>query len=209
MSPADKKSSKSAKSAPKKAATKTAKSAAAPKSGPRQLLGPEDMSAALKRVKTAIRKEFASPQGLLILGIRTRGVVLAERLRELLEADYKQRVPMGILDITLYRDDLSALGPQPMVRDSEIPFDITDTNIVLVDDVLYTGRTIRAAMDEIIDFGRPNLIRLAVLIDRGGREYPIQADYVGKEVTIEEGAFARVHLKEIDGSDEVIAVERK
>lgn len=232
MSPATKKSAK--KTAAKKAAPKTAaskqgapkkaavKKSAAKKPAPKKaaskraskkkeeaLLGKADIDKALKKIKAAVRKDFPDPRGLLILGIRTRGVTLADRLRDLLEKDYGTRLPLGVIDITLYRDDLSTLGPQPMVRDSEIPFDITGANIVLVDDVLFTGRTIRAALDEITDFGRPQHVRLAVLVDRGGREYPIQADYVGKSIQVEVDEFVRVHLDEVDEKEEVIAMTGK
>lgn len=176
--------------------------------GASAVLTARGVATALKQLRDAIVAEFPDPNRLVVLGIRTRGVTLAERLAALLEDHYGDPVPLGVLDITLYRDDLSTLGPQPMVRDSEIPFDITGRQIVLVDDVLYTGRTIRAAMDELIDFGRPDRIRLAVLIDRGGREYPIQADYVGKTVKVPPGRFIRVHLDEIDGRDEVVLLEK-
>lgn len=200
MSPTAKKTAKkaSAKPAPRKSAAQQ-----------QTLLGAKDVAAAVDALRKAIRREFKDPAALMLLGIRTRGVVLAERLRDALSKDYGVDVPMGVLDITLYRDDLSTLGPQPMVRDSEIPHDITDLNILLVDDVLYTGRTIRAAMDEVIDFGRPARIRLAVLIDRGGREYPIQADYVGKTVKTANGGFVQVFLEEIDGKDEVVLLAEK
>ncbi len=170
----------------------------------KKVLDAQELESALVAMKDAIRTEFPTPHGLTLLGIRTRGVLIAERLRAMLEEDYGEPVAFGILDITLYRDDLSDLGPQPMVRDSEIPFDITDSNIVLIDDVLYTGRTIRSAMDEIIDFGRPALIRLAVLVDRGWHEYPIRADYFGMTLETTRNQSVRVHLKEIDDQDEVL-----
>lgn len=193
-----------------KAATKRAapaKKAGAPKASASKaggLMSAAEMARAIDAMAKAIRREFPSPKGLLVLGIRTRGVVLAERLRAALEAAYKNPVASGVLDITLYRDDLSSLGAQPMVRDSEIPHDVTGTHVILVDDVLYTGRTIRAAMDEIIDYGRPAHIRLAVLVDRGCREYPIQADYVGRTVATTPGQVVRVAFREIDDRDEVV-----
>jgi pyrimidine operon attenuation protein/uracil phosphoribosyltransferase len=200
--------------APKKKAAKAAK-AAKPKSESRKsttvetFLDAAGVAKAIDSIRKAIRKEFPDPGSLVVLGVRTRGVSLAERLCEALSADYKRPVPMGVLDITLYRDDLSTLDHQPMVRDSEIPFDITGANVILVDDVLFTGRTVRAALDEIIDFGRPALIRLAVLIDRGGREYPIQADYTGSTVKLADSQFVRVQLDEVDGRDEVLLLNRK
>ncbi|MBX3729102.1 MAG: bifunctional pyr operon transcriptional regulator/uracil phosphoribosyltransferase PyrR [Candidatus Sumerlaeia bacterium] len=172
-------------------------------------LDASEIARALDRIKTAIRREFPDPSRLVLLGVRTRGVPLADRLGEALGRLYGCEIPRGMLDITLYRDDLSTLDYQPMVRDSEIPFDITGAHIVLVDDVLFTGRTVRAALDEIIDFGRPSLVRLAVLVDRGGREYPIQADYVGKAIELSESQFVRVQLAEVDGKDEVLLLDRK
>jgi len=164
----------------------------------------DEMTRGIASIAKHIQREFPDPTTLVLLGIRTRGVVIADRLRNLLEKAYKETVATGVLDITLYRDDLSSLGPQPMVRDSEIPFDVTGTNVIIVDDVVYTGRTIRAAMDEIIDFGRPRRIRLAVLVDRGCREYPIQPDYIGKKIPTTEEQSVRVCLTEIDETDEII-----
>lgn len=163
----------------------------------------------IQELAEGIREEFPEAERLMILGIRTRGILVAERLKDALEKILKKPVPLGILDITLYRDDLQVLVPQPVVGDSEIPFDVTGANVILVDDVLYTGRTIRAALDEIVDFGRPRAIRLAVLVDRGHREYPIHADYVGAELEVREDEFVRVHLKEVDDVDEVVAMVRE
>ena len=157
----------------------------------------------LKKIQREIVRDFPTPENLLILGIRTRGVTIAERLVDMLENQYGERPEMGILDITLYRDDLADRAEHPMVRDSEIPVDLTGVDIVLVDDVLYTGRTIRAALDEITDYGRPDHVRLAVLIDRGGREYPIQADYIGKTIKVKDDEFVRLHMNEVDDEDEV------
>ena len=195
--------------APKVASKRAApaKKAAAPKASASKagvLMTAAEMARAIDAMAKAIRREFPRPAGLLVLGIRTRGVVLAERLRAALEEAYDANVASGVLDITLYRDDLSTLGAQPMVHDSVIPHDVTGTHVILVDDVLYTGRTIRAAMDEIIDYGRPAHIRLAVLVDRGCREYPIQADYVGRTVATTPNQVVRVSLSEIDDRDEVV-----
>jgi len=140
-----------------------------------------------------------------LVGIRTRGVPIARRLAHAIAEINHHEVPTGALDITLYRDDLMrhAVGPQPLVRRTEIPFSIDDKKIILVDDVLYTGRTIRAALDALIDFGRPKSIQLMVLVDRGHRELPIKADYVGKNVPTALSQSVQVHLLEIDGRDEV------
>ena len=142
---------------------------------------------------------------LALVGVRTRGVPLARRLAASLREITGVEVPTGALDITLYRDDLmkTAVGPQPIVRRTEIPFSIDGRHIVLVDDVLYTGRTIRAALDALIDFGRPRTIQLVVLVDRGHRELPIKADYVGKNVPTSRRETVHVRLAEIDGRDEV------
>ena len=213
--------------AKKKVAAKPAKSAKKPatkrESDPsraRSLSAPEPKKAAPRKTRTVmserevghalemladqIHRDFPNSAGLMILGIRTRGALIAERLRELLKSRFDGPVGLGTLDITLYRDDLSALGPQPNVRDSEIPFDITGANVILVDDVLYTGRTIRAALDEIVDFGRPALIRLLVLVDRGHREYPIKADYCGLTISTDANESVQVCLSEIEEEDGVI-----
>jgi pyrimidine operon attenuation protein / uracil phosphoribosyltransferase len=141
-----------------------------------------------------------------LVGIRTRGVPLARRISRSLHEINGDEVPTGALDITLYRDDLMRhpVGPQPLVRRTEIPFSIDDRKILLVDDVLYTGRTIRAALDALIDFGRPQAIQLVVLVDRGHRELPIKADYVGKNLPTSLKQSVQVHLQEIDGTDEVL-----
>jgi pyrimidine operon attenuation protein/uracil phosphoribosyltransferase len=169
----------------------------------------EEMGRALADIADQIVADIPSPAGVMVLGIQTRGAVLGRRLRELLEARYKAGIGSGFLDITLYRDDLSALGPQPDVHDSEIPFDVRGAKIILVDDVLFTGRTIRAALDEIVEFGRPALIRLAVLVDRGLREYPIQPDYMGVKLTTEPNQTVRVQVAELEQEDCVQLVTRK
>ncbi len=145
---------------------------------------------------------------LALIGIRTRGAPLANRLARIISnSEGNKEVPVGILDITLYRDDYLISRKTPKVRATEIPFDIQDCAVVLVDDVLYTGRTVRAAIDAILDYGRPDRIQLAVLVDRGGREMPIAGDFVGKKLIISPGEEVRVHLEETDGIDEVIIVE--
>ena len=146
-------------------------------------------------------------QDLALIGIRTRGVTLAERLKQAIKDIEKIEVPMGILDITLYRDDLTSVGAKPVVRQTLIDFDITDKRIVLVDDVFYTGRTIRAAFDALNDFGRPAKIELAVLVDRGHRELPIRADFVGKNVPTGKNQNIEVIFGEAGKPDEVVLEE--
>jgi pyrimidine operon attenuation protein/uracil phosphoribosyltransferase len=152
-----------------------------------------------------ILERHRSLEPLAFVGIRARGVPIAERLAADLESLTGVRVPTGSLDITLYRDDLMrhAVAPQPVIRRTDIPFSIDDRVIVLVDDVLYTGRTIRAALDALIDFGRPRAIELVALVDRGHRELPIRADYVGKNIPTSQQQSVQVRLVEIDGRDEV------
>ncbi len=142
----------------------------------------EEIERALVRITHEILERNKGVKDLVLIGIRTGGVYLAERIQTQIEHFEKVKVPFGIIDITLYRDDFAMGLPQPLVGKTEIPFSLRDKKVILVDDVLYTGRTVRAAMDALIDFGRPRFIQLAVLIDRGHRELPIQADYVGKRV---------------------------
>ena len=151
------------------------------------------------------QKELAE---LAIIGIRTRGVPLATRLASRLADLVPQSFPVGTLDITLYRDDLSTVAPQPLLKKTEIDFDLNGRTVLLCDDVLYTGRTIRAALDGVIDLGRPKAIRLAVLIDRGHREFPIEANYVGKSVPTSSRETIQVLFQETDGVDEVWILER-
>ena len=175
------------------------------------VLDADRMARSLARIAHEILERKSGPGNnvdiaeLALVGIRTRGVPLARRIAESIHQIHGHEVPTGALDITLYRDDLSghAVGLQPVVRKTEIPFSIDDKRILLVDDVLYTGRTIRAALDALIDFGRPQSIRLVVLVDRGHRELPIKADYVGKNVPTSQTQSVQVHLIEIDGRDEV------
>ena len=143
-------------------------------------------------------------ENLVIVGIQRRGVQLARRISSLIEESENTRVLQGSLDITLYRDDLQTVGPRPVVGPTDIPWDIDGRNVVIVDDVLYTGRTVRAALDELADFGRPAHIALAVLIDRGGRELPIQPDIVGKTIAIEAGERVDVLVEDLDGRTAVV-----
>ena len=174
-----------------------------------QVMDADRMSRALTRMAHEILERNRGLDELALVGIRTRGVPIARRLARSLRDINGDDVPTGALDITLYRDDLMrhAVGPQPVVRRTEIPFSIDDRKILLVDDVLYTGRTIRAALDALIDFGRPRAIQLIVLVDRGHRELPIKADYVGKNLPTSLKQSVQVRLQEIDGVDEVALEE--
>ncbi len=167
------------------------------------------MARALTRIAHEILERNRGLDEIALVGIRTRGVPLARRLARALHDINGDDVPTGALDITLYRDDLMRhpVGPQPVVRRTEIPFSIDNRKILLVDDVLYTGRTIRAALDALIDFGRPRAIQLIVLVDRGHRELPIKADYVGKNLPTSSKQSIQVRLQEIDGADEVVLEE--
>jgi pyrimidine operon attenuation protein / uracil phosphoribosyltransferase len=160
----------------------------------------------LTRIAHEVVERNRTLDDLALVGIRSRGEHLARRLAEQLQQIAGRAVPTGALDITLYRDDLMrhAVGPQPLVRSTEIPFSIDDRIILLVDDVLYTGRTVRAALDALIDFGRPRAIQLVVLVDRGHRELPIKADYVGKNLPTSRRESVQVRLEEVDGDDEVV-----
>jgi pyrimidine operon attenuation protein/uracil phosphoribosyltransferase len=160
----------------------------------------------LTRIAHEIVERNKGVEDLALVGVRTRGVHIARRLAQALKEITKHDIPTGALDITLYRDDLmrQQVGPQPLVRRTEIPFSIDNRKILLVDDVLYTGRTTRAALDALIDFGRPKAIQLIVLVDRGHRELPIKADYVGKNLPTSPEESVQVRLQETDGQDEVV-----
>jgi pyrimidine operon attenuation protein/uracil phosphoribosyltransferase len=158
----------------------------------------------LTRMAHEILEKNKGAEGIALIGIQTRGVILAQRLQENIKSISKHTVPMGILDINLYRDDLTKVSEQPVIRKTEISFDLDNMIIVLVDDVLYTGRTVRSALDALVDFGRPKRIELAVLIDRGHRELPIRADFVGKNIPTREDEVVHVHLNESDKIEEVV-----
>lgn len=162
---------------------------------------------ALHRMTTEIVERNRNLKNLVIVGIRTRGIYLGKRIAKLIKDMEKVEIPVGVLDITLYRDDFSELEAQHMVKKTEIKFPVAKRDVLLVDDVLFTGRTIRAAMDSLIDLGRPQTIQLLVLIDRGHRELPIRADYVGKFLPTSKRELVQVRLKEIDNSDEVLIAE--
>ena len=173
-----------------------------------KVLDSQAISRALTRIAHEILEHNRTTDNLAIVGIRSRGAYLAQRLAECVKKIDGEEVPVGILDITLYRDDLTLLNHQPVVRKTEIGFDISGKNIILVDDVLYTGRTIRCALSELIDFGRPKTIQLAVLVDRGHRELPIRADYVGKNIPTAQDETVEARLVEVDGKDEVVIAEK-
>jgi len=174
-----------------------------------QVMDADRMARALTRIAHEIVERNRGTSDLALVGIRTRGVPLARRLAATLKEITHEDVPTGALDITLYRDDLMrhAVGPQPVVRRTEIPFSIDARRILLVDEVHYTGTTIRYALDALIDFGRPRSIQLICLVDRGHRELPIKADYVGKNLPTSRKQSVQVRLQEIDGEDEVIVDE--
>jgi len=172
------------------------------------LMTAAEMDLVLARISAEIVEKLGPKDEFAIIGIRRRGVPLAQRLCDRLETILKRPVPLGILDITLYRDDLTTVSNRPMLRETLIDFDINAISVILVDDVLYTGRTIRAALDGIIDLGRPKRIQLAVLIDRGHRELPIQADYVGKHVQTADDETVEVRLREEDQEERVILLKR-
>jgi len=167
-----------------------------------------EMDLALARIAAEVVEKLSAREEFGIIGIRRRGVPLAERLCDKVEGILKHAVCRGILDITLYRDDLTTVADRPMLRETSIDFDINNMNLILVDDVLYTGRTVRAALDGLMDLGRPRCVQLAVLIDRGHRELPIQADYVGKHVQTTDEEIVEVRMLEEDGEERVIVVRR-
>ena len=169
----------------------------------RQIMTADEIRRATTRLSHEIMEKQAGTAGLMLIGIQRRGVPLAGRIAASIAATEGVDVRVGALDITFYRDDLSLVAEQPIVKGTELPSGIDGRTIVLVDDVLYTGRTIRAAMDALVDFGRPQAIRLAVLVDRGHRELPIRADHVGKNIPTSREEVVKVHLEEIDGVDSV------
>ena len=171
---------------------------------PKLVLDASSIDRAVTRMAHEILEKNKGVEGLSLIGIQTRGVVLADRLDKAIESITHKKVSIGLLDINLYRDDLTRVAEQPVIRKTEINFDLENRTVVLVDDVLYTGRTVRSALDALIDFGRPKKIELAVLIDRGHRELPIRADFVGKNIPTSEDEVVHVHFSETDKKDEVI-----
>lgn len=174
-----------------------------------KIMDEETVERVIARIVHEILEKTPGTESLVIVGIKSRGEILANRIAKKIQSIEGKKVPVGAVDITLYRDDWNSIGPKPIVHQTEMPFDVTNKIVVLVDDVLFTGRTVRAAIDEIIDFGRPKYIRLAVLVDRGHRELPIRADYVGKTIPTSKRELVSVHLKEKDGTDEVFIEEKE
>ncbi|MGQ9630257.1 MAG: bifunctional pyr operon transcriptional regulator/uracil phosphoribosyltransferase PyrR [bacterium] len=172
------------------------------------ILDEGDIKRVLTRIAHEILERNRSTENLALVGIKARGDHLARRLAEIIERISGDNIPLGVLDIALYRDDFDTKGHQLVVRETKIPFDVTGKTIVLVDDVLYTGRTVRAALDALIDFGRPKSVQLVVLVDRGHRELPIRADYIGKDLPTSSSEIVQVRVKEEDGRDEVVIMER-
>jgi len=174
----------------------------------KEIIDADGIRRAVTRIAHEIIEKNKGTQGLVLVGIRTRGVPLARRLTARIKDIEGVELPVGILDITLYRDDLSRVAQQPIVHRTEIPFDINGKKVILVDDVLYTGRTARAALDALVDLGRPQLIQLAIMIDRGHRELPIRADYIGKNLPTSLEEVVSVNLVETDGEDNIILLEK-
>lgn len=172
-----------------------------------KVMDEKDLGRTIARLAHEILEKNKGLENIVIIGMRTRGAYLAERIAKKLAEVEKKDVPLGVLDVTLYRDDFRTALKQPKVQITNIPFSIDNKNIVLVDDVLYTGRTVRAALDALMDFGRPASIQLAILVDRGHRELPVKADFIGKNVPTSYGEEIRVHMKEIDGDDSVFLVD--
>ncbi len=172
-----------------------------------QIMDADDMARALTRMAHQILEQNRGSGNIVLVGIQRRGAPLAKRIAELMSGFEGAEIPVGELDITLYRDDLQLVAKQPVVGKTKLPKDIESQVVVLVDDVLFTGRTIRAAMDELMDFGRPKAVQLAVLIDRGHREIPIRADFVGKNVPTSAREIISVKVKEMDGEDSVSVEE--
>ena len=168
---------------------------------PTLLLGTEEIERTIRRMVKEIAARIPSAEDTVLVGIRTHGVTLARRIHKLLALEYEWDLPLGILDTTLYRDDFSQLDQQPMVRETNIDFDVTDKIVILIDDVLYTGRTVRCALDAIMDFGRPRSILLVTLVDRGLRELPIQPDVVGVEVETTRDQIIEACFSESEGED--------
>lgn len=172
------------------------------------VLTQEEIKRTLYRLAHQVLESNPNLSEIVLVGIQTRGVYLAKKIQDILKEIGGVEIPLGILDITLYRDDLTTIGANPVVKATQIEFDLTDKIVVLIDDVLFTGRTIRAALNAMMDFGRPLRVELLVLIDRGHRELPIRADYVGKNIPTSKEETVKVCLEEVDGKDEVILGEK-
>src|SRR5215831_19908991 len=176
---------------------------------PTTVLDSRALARTLRRMADEIVELFDGVDNLIFVGIQRRGVQLSNRLADILDDREQVKVPRGSPDITLYRDDLQTVGPRPVVGPTKLPWDLNGKRVLIVDDVLHTGRTVRAALDELADFGRPSRISLAVLIDRGGRELPIQPDVVGKTVAIQPTQRIDVLVEDLDGKNGVVIVERE
>jgi len=176
---------------------------------PTTVLDSRALARTLRRMADEIVELFDGVDNLIFVGIQRRGVQLSDRLADILDDREQVKVPRGSLDITLYRDDLQTVGPRPVVGPTKLPWDLNGKRVLIVDDVLHTGRTVRAALDELADFGRPSRIALAVVVDRGGRELPIHADIVGKRVDVAPSDRVDVLVSELDGSDGVVLVRRE
>ncbi|AHF10546.1 MULTISPECIES: bifunctional pyr operon transcriptional regulator/uracil phosphoribosyltransferase PyrR [Dehalobacter] len=174
-----------------------------------RIMDADGIRRAISRISHEILEKNQGTKDLVLIGIRTRGVPLAERIKERIAEFEGVSIPLGLLDITLYRDDLSTIDIQPVLHETKVPFSLDGKIVILVDDVLFTGRTVRAALDALLDLGRPSKIQLAVLVDRGHRELPIRADYVGKNVPTSSREIVSVCLEETDGSEEVFLQEKK
>lgn len=174
-----------------------------------RVLFKEDIKRILYRLAHQILEKNQNPQELVLIGIQTRGAYLAQRLQKIIKEIENIEVPLGILDITLYRDDLTTVGEVPLVKETAINFDLNEKIVILIDDVLFTGRTVRAALDEIMDFGRPKRVQLLVLVDRGHRELPIRADFVGKNIPTAKREHVEVRLEEVDGEEEIVILEKE
>jgi len=173
-----------------------------------KILDKDGMKRVITRIAHEILEKNKDTEDIIIIGIRNRGEYIGQRIVSAMEKISKEKIAFGTLDITLYRDDLTEIAENPVLKETKIDFDINGKKVILVDDVLFTGRTIRCAMDELIDFGRPAVIQLAILIDRGHREFPIRADYAGKNVPTSLDESIEVRIEEVDGIDEVIICEK-
>ncbi len=173
------------------------------------MMDADNIRRAMYRLSHEITEHNKGTSDIILVGIRTRGVPLANRLADLIKEQEQVEIPVGTLDITFYRDDLSLISSQPVLHRTELPVNVTHKKVILVDDVLFTGRTVRAALDALMDLGRPDSIQLAVLIDRGHRELPVRADYVGKNVPTSKREVVHVKLTEVDGEDRVVIIENE
>ena len=173
-----------------------------------QLMSPSEIERTLVRLAHEINERNNGVTDLVLVGIKRRGIPLAQRLGKLLQRIEKKEIPIGVLDISLYRDDLTTVGPKPVVQKTDLGISIVGKVVILVDDVLYTGRTVRAAMDALFAHGRPRLVQFCVLIDRGHRELPVEATFVGRRIQTQENEIVEVQLKETDDAEKVLLVER-